>query len=425
MIRSPFFILLALFLALAGPAISQTYLPKTIQFKGDSDHSNEELLAASALKKGMALTSADLNDHTKLLMDSGLFESINYDFNGEDLTFHITPAATLYKPQLENFPFSINKEFEDKLRERMPLYHGKVPLQGNILDGMRSALIDELATKGIQATISIAPSEDLKPGQVPYISFTITSPAVHVGEVQVNGASPELAPKARTLAAKHVGSEFSMTGSPSQLEVELQNFYREQGYLEAAIHAVAGPAMTSDTEGVHIPFNITVDEGPQYHLGKVVIAPGMAVTQDAFDKQSDLHSGDIASLGKLRTNWLYVLRQYHNQGFMKAAIHATPVFDRAQRTVSYTVTADAGPVYTMGTLKIMNGSDDVKSMITAAWPMREGATFNEGAIRSMTATHDVNPPLERFFVHNGLRYNLAYHDEAHTIDVELFLERTH
>jgi len=155
------------------------------------------------------------------------------------------------------------------------------------------------------------------------------------------------------------------------------------------------------------------------------VATGMAVSQDAFDKQSSLHAGEIASLERLRGNWLYVLRQYHNQGYMKAAIHATPAYDRAQRTVSYVVTADSGPVYTMGTLKIMNGSDDVKTMITAAWPMAASATFNEGAIRSMMATKDVNPPLEHFFVNNGLRYNLTYHDDAHTIDVEVSLERKH
>lgn len=425
MTRCHSLLLSILCLTVACPLFSQTYLPKTIQFKGDTEHTTDELLAAAALTKGVALSASDLNDHTKLLMDSGLFESINYDFNGEDLVFHVTPAATLYKPQLENFPFSLTKEIEAKLHGKMPLYHGKLPIQGTLLDGMRSTLTDELATRGIQATVTSVPSDDLKPGQTPYIAFTITNPPIHVGEVQLNGASPELAPKARSIAAKQVGTEFSTVGSPSQLEVDIENFYKEQGYLEAAVHAAAQPAVVSDTEGVHIPFNIVVDEGPQYHLAKVQISAGMALSQDAFDKQSSIHTGDVASLEKLRGDWLYVLRQYHNQGYMKAAIHATPAYEHAQRTVSYTVTADAGPVYTMGTLKIMNGSDDVKAMITSAWPMQAGATFNEGAIRGMTATHDVNPTLEHFFVNNGLRYNLTYHDDVHTIDLEVFVERNH
>jgi len=425
MTRAQFLLMPALVLAVACPVLSQTYLPKTIQFQGDTEHTTEELMAGSALTKGVALSASDLNDHTKLLLDSGLFESINYDFNGQDLVFHMTPAHMLYKPQMENLPFAIDKAFEDKLHEKMPLYHGKLPIQGTLLDGMRSALTDELAAKGIQATVSTTPSDDLKPGQTPYIAFTISSPSIRVGEVQVTGASPELAPKARSLAAKLVGSSFNTVGSTSQLEVDLENFYREQGYLEAAIHATAQPTFTTDDDGVHVPFLITVDEGPQYRLTKVALAPNMAITQDDFDKESSLHAGEIASLEKLRGNWLYLLRQYHNQGYMKAAVHAIPAYDRAQRTVSYAVTADSGPIYSMGTLKIVNGSDDVKTMITSAWPMRPGATFNEGAIRSMTASHDVNPPLEHFFVHNGLRYNLVYHDDVHTIDVELSLERTH
>ena len=138
-----------------------------------------------------------------------------------------------------------------------------------------------------------------------------------------------------------------------------------------------------------------------------------------------LHDGEIASLEKLRGNWLYLLRQYHNQGYMKAAIPALPAYDRAQRNVSYAVTADPGPVYSMGTLKIMNGPNDIKAMITAAWPMQPGTTFNEGAIRGMTATQDGNPSLEHFFLHNDLRYNHTYHTDVHTIDVEVFLERSH
>jgi outer membrane protein assembly factor BamA len=425
MTRSQFLLIPAFLLAVACPVFAQTYLPKTIQFKGDTEHTTDELMAAAGLKKGVALSAADLNDHTKLLMDSGIFDSINYDFNGQDLVFHITPARILYIPQLENFPFPVNKEFEAKLHERQPLYHGKVPLQGALLDAMRSALIDELASKGIQATISTASSEDLKPGQSPYMSFTISSPAIHVGEVQVMGASPELAPKARAIATRLVGSAFSTAGSQSQLEVELGNFYREQGYLEVAVHATAQPTFSTDADGVQIPFNIVIDEGAQYRLAKVELAPSMAVTQNAFDKQADLHAGEIASLEKLRSNWLYLLRQYHNQGYMKAAIHAAPTYDHDRRTVSYAVTADAGPVYSMGALKINTGSDDIRNMITSAWPMQAGVTFNEGAIRGMTATKDVNPILEHFFVNNSLRYTLALHDDVHTVDVEISLERKH
>ena len=41
----------AILLAIASlPATAQKFLPKTIQFKGDPEYSNEELMAAAGLK---------------------------------------------------------------------------------------------------------------------------------------------------------------------------------------------------------------------------------------------------------------------------------------------------------------------------------------------------------------------------------------
>ena len=425
MTRLGSYVLPLIFLGCICSGYAQTFLPKTIQFKGDPEHTNAELLAASGLKTNVPLTAQEMNEHTKLLMDSGLFESINFAFDGQDLTFQIVPVTTLYQPQFENFPFTLDKEIEAKFHELQPLYHGKLPLQGAIRDGMRDALVNELAAKGIQATVSVTPSEEVKPGQTPAMIFSITNPAIRVGEINLDGASSTLAPKARQLAAKNIGTPFSTAGTPSQMEVDLENFYRELGYLEASIHASPLPTPINDDEGVHVPFAISINEGLQYRLGKVTLAADMAVSQDAFDKQSNLHPGEIASLVKLRENWLYVLRQYHNRGYLKAAIRAVPSYDRTQAVVNYLVKAEPGPVYTMGTLKVVNDNEDLRRLLISAWPMSSGATFNEGAILAMTATHDVNPVLEHLFVNNGLRYTLHLHDELRTVDVDLSIERKH
>jgi outer membrane protein assembly factor BamA len=59
-------------------ASAQKFIPKTIQFKGAPEYSEQELLAAAELKKGIVLTAAEMNDHSKLLMDSGVFDGITY-----------------------------------------------------------------------------------------------------------------------------------------------------------------------------------------------------------------------------------------------------------------------------------------------------------------------------------------------------------
>ncbi len=114
------------------PATGQKFLPKTIQFKGDPEYSDDELLKAAGLKRGEVLGSAEMNDHSKLLMDSGVFQGISFKFDGQDLIFQLTPvdAGELFPIRLENLPISAGPDLDARLHQQFPLYHGKVPAEG-------------------------------------------------------------------------------------------------------------------------------------------------------------------------------------------------------------------------------------------------------------------------------------------------------
>ncbi|MGA2673236.1 MAG: POTRA domain-containing protein, partial [Terracidiphilus sp.] len=104
------------------PAPAQKFLPKTIQFKGDPEYTNQELLAAAGLKQGVVLTVAEMKDHFDRLSQTGVFESVVYKFDGVDLVFTLMPAALLYPIRLENLPLIPGKELDAALHERFPLY---------------------------------------------------------------------------------------------------------------------------------------------------------------------------------------------------------------------------------------------------------------------------------------------------------------
>lgn len=406
------------------PLLAQSYKIQTFKFKGVDEYPAADLMAAAHLSKGASMTQEDMNNATKLLVDSGLFANISFRFVGSELTFEITPATDLYPIRLENFPMPLDKALDDQIHTHVPLYHGKVPVQGGLVDTVQKELESQLATKGVQATVAATPVNDLASGKVIAVGFSITSPAVTVGEVKVNGLPPEQTASANTKAASFTGSPYNAIGTVSQIETGITLLCTEQGFLEAATKAYPGPAQIAPS-GISIPFDLTVTEGPKYRLGKILLTPGMAITQEAFDKQSQLHPGDFVNPIKVREEWHYIERQYHNRGMIKASITATPTLDHATTTVSYNVTAVPGPVYSMGILRVDNVTDDLRSQIAAAWPMPAGSTFNEGAIMGMAATHDVHPALERVFAATTMRYTLNTHDDTHTVDVLLRLEKRH
>jgi outer membrane protein insertion porin family len=212
-------------------------------------------------------------------------------------------------------------------------------------------------------------------------------------------------------------------GSPGQIETNLGNYYRDLGYLEAAVHATASNAPIIAPEAVNIPFQVSISPGAQYKLTGIQLAPGLLISQTDFDRHSHIQPGVIATAQFVRDSWDFIESQYHNKGYMKAVVHPSALYDHAQGTVSFVVSIEPGPVYTMGKLIIENGADDLRAAMLAAWKMPAGAVFNQAAAIGYYATQGVNPALERTIASANFIFKLQLNDDTHTVDVTLRLER--
>lgn len=407
-------------LCCALPATSQSFVPKAIQFNGDRDYSSVELAAAAGLTAGESLTNAKLNEGTTQLLGTGLFEDVRYAYNDQLLAFQVIPAAA-YPWRLENFPINLGKDLDDRLRARFPLYRGKVPASGALLNAVSDELQEELAARKINASVAASLYADPGQSKITAISFSITSPDVQVGEIQLGVLSGSMASRVRLVTSKLTGSPYSADNSAKQLEASLTDLYQQQGYLEAKVHATARPEPVVNAKGVHIPFTVAIDEGPQYKLGGVQFASDGIVAQAAFDKlrgqQPSPQPGTIASPEMLRKSCEFITREYHNKGYMHAQTIPTPAFDRMHGTVNFLITAQPGPQYTMGKLRVENVSAETQQMIATALNLPQGAVFNEGAVIGIAA-RNANPDMQQFFATESMYYTLNLHDDSHTVDVD-------
>jgi outer membrane protein assembly factor BamA len=414
---------IAVSLGAAVCAHAQKFQPKTIQFVGAPEYSTQELLDAAGLKPGAVLDYADMNGHSQQLMNTGMFATLAFKFDGQDLVFQLVPATAVYPVRFENFPFPMGKDVDDALHRQLPLYHGQVPAQGGLAESVRAALEQMVKAKGLQATVAATPAFDSTLGTMKGMSYSITSPPVVVGEVVTQGAVIALDPKARDLLAKIPGTSYTMIGTPQMIEALIANYYSEQGYLQATVHATPDPKPVIASDVVHVPFHVTLDPGVAYTLAGIQLAPDMVVTQADFDKISGLHAGDVVNGKRLREDWLFLARQYHDHGYLRAHILPVPAFDATRRTVTYTVTAEPGSQYTLGMLKIDNVTDELRAAILAAWKMPPGSVFNESAISRFFVARGDNPTLGRVFAAANCSYTMNVHDDVHTVDVTLRLEK--
>jgi outer membrane protein insertion porin family len=411
----------------APPASAQKFFPQTIQFKGVPEYSNKELLTAAGLKTGTSIAYSDVKNHSQRLLDTGLFESSTFTFNGVDLVFTLIPAHALYPLRLENLPLTSGKELDAELHKRLPLYRGKVPFEGGVTEEVRQALVEMLAAKGIKATVTATAYTDQKLYEVTAMSYTITAPPVRLGEIHLEGVSTEMQTEVQVLADRNRKTDYNTENSAGNIERTFATLYADEGYANVKVHAERLGNPVAGSEAIDIPFNVTVEEGRRYKLGSIHLPSGELLNQAEINKAAGAVSNKVEKQSvkggvALRTVLLFVAGEYKSKGYMVCVVTPHPQFDETAGIVNYTLEVQPGPVYTMGKLTIENGADDLRAAMLAAWKMPAGAVFNASAIQTYYSSQG-NTALGRTFASANCKYKLTTNIDTHTVDVTLLLEK--
>jgi len=206
-------------------AAAQKFNPKSIQFKGDPEYSDAELLAAAGLKKGVVLDAAEMKDYAQRLQATGMFATLAFKFDGRDLIFELTPNPAVYPIRLANLPLTPGPELDAQLHDIVPLYHGKVPADGGLVEDVRAALQKILAGRGITAKVTATAATSRRSGAGAIVSYQISDLQVQVGKVQITGVSDQYLKLVQDTVKKVAAWPFGTVSSSTNLESEVEALY--------------------------------------------------------------------------------------------------------------------------------------------------------------------------------------------------------
>lgn len=360
--------------ALAVSASAQTLIPKKITFDGTTA-SQAELLAAAGLKPGSALTQPEVQAAAQKLLDTGMFSDIQFRFDGVELHYALKPAEGMAPVTYANFPWWDGPALEAAVERRVPLFHGSLPPESGMQKAVADALTALLKEKGVEATVTAAPAQDLGSGKTLGVQYHVDAPAIEVGAVNFSGASAEWAAPVAGIAKAAEGQTFD-GATEATLRVALEAIYHRQGYLEMQLNGFNHGEPQLAGGKVVVPVSANLVEGAQYKLASLTLAGGVLMTPEDFAKAAKLHAGDVANEDLLRATLAMVAQSYKAHGYLRARIDAAPRFDAANHTVSYAITVVPGPVFTMGELSLVNLSDAQKADVLKYWPLRTGDVYD-------------------------------------------------
>ena len=422
--RILFLFFTALLPILSLPVMAQKFLPKTIQFKGDPEYSDQELLAAAGLKKGVVLTSAEMNEHSKALMGTGVFDTLAFKFDGEDLVFELTPAEQMFPIRLEKLPISSGAELDEEIHRRFPLYHGKVPAVGTLLDGVKSTLEDLLAAQGIRVQVAATPYGVLGSRKVSAMSFSVVSPALRVGAISFVGVSPALQSRVNRVAEIAAKTAFDSNRAEANLEEAVSTFYVDEGYAAVKVHAARAGAVASTPEAIDIPFTISVEEGKTYKLGSFQLLPNLLFNQARFEAEISTQSELLSRESKLQLARSLLLSRFKSKGYLDCTVILHPVFNDAMGIADYVVEIVPGSIYHLGFVKFENVSDELRVRLMRFWQMLPGDPFDDRYVSNflLQAQKD-DSVLQRTLANVKVDYDVLADPVTHDVNCVIRMKR--
>jgi len=346
---------------------------------GSKEYTTEEILQASGLIKGRSVTKDDLSAAARTLVSTGAFSHVSYSYGGRDatgiiVTFTIDDAPAYLPMRFENFVWAKDAELLSYLREKVPLFHGRVTRYAELLDRIDEALDQWLAAHGVHGTTKHRFHAAGETGPIDAVSFEVVDVPMTIRSIAWVDA-PSLDRSDRTeLETLLVGSAYERTAVHAAVEEFVGRVYRRRGRLKARAGAVEPRVTSSEGAPVDIALTITIIEGAAYTVGAVEWKTAL---EEQDRPRLHVRPGAIADDGaQLDADLETARREMVARGYMKATVRSAYRFHEAEKTVDYVIDVQPGALFHMGTVRFEGIPEVASARLTRKWKLKSGDLYD-------------------------------------------------
>jgi outer membrane protein assembly factor BamA len=393
------------------PPASEMQLSR-IEFSGLQSVSLEQAIATSGLKIGQRVDVELLDTVAQRLLDSGLFTNLSYRLRASG-----NQATVIFKVEepkgrggvpvvFDNFIWFTDEELKQAVRREVPSFDGTAPESSSVTGAIARALQQLLQERKIQGQVDYTPSADPAGGNAKHV-FSVKGTQIKICGVRFPGATSVQESELIKHAKPLMGSEYSQEFVSAFADANLIPVYRERGHLRAGFSLPsAKPEADSGAScgkgGVVAAVTLPVNEGLSYLWDKAEWTGNESFTPAELEASLAMKSGAVANGLKIDAGMSAVEKVYGKRGFLTARLVHEPVFDDANRRVTYRFSITEGPQYRMGALTITGVSEAEASRLKEKWKLREGDVYDASYLDEFMKK-ETKELLERAFREGRMR----------------------
>ena len=370
----------------------------------------EAIISASGLPQGPTLAKKDLDDATKRLDATGMFTSVIYRYDpagegkaGYVLTWQIKEASPkltvlLDIPGIDEREFWKETSSTSLLRSHIPGGDAATAYCEHVIEEflLKRSRTEQIASEMVadfterrmiamfhpasRPTVTAIRSlghttAGLDKGEIPMIFRLAHPPKVggirFLGNHLIDGATLE-----RAASPLILGRDYSEYDIRNILELNVRPLYDRKAHLTMKFPTVA-MEQSSGGSGAVVA-SVSIDEGPEWKLGKVEL------TED------ELPTGDRSGAAELRRfepadwgHWGQVIASLQNselalkhRGYLDAMAIPVGSCRSGSETVDLDIEVHKGPLSLFGTLQLIGLSPAERQQAAAQWKLRSGAPLD-------------------------------------------------
>lgn len=359
---------------------ADSFVVKSIRVVGLKRLSKGTVYNYLPVQVGETLASEETASIIRELYDTGFFQSVRLEREGNTLIVYVVERATIGNISVIGNDEIPSDKMKDLLKQ-LGLIKGQV-FQRASLEHLETELKQAYLMRGkynAHVDAKVVPMTENRVG----ITITISEGRVsRIREIEIignhayssNELKAELSLQTSNLFTYFTKKDqYSKTSLDTSLEA-LRSFYLDRGYLKFQVIS-SQVLLSPDKKDVYI--HIHIKEGAQYHFSGYRITGKTILPVEKLDRLVLVKKGEIFSRKKVTETVTAIGNALGDVGYGFPAINAEPSIDEANNTVLVTFVIEPGRHVYVRRIQFHGNTK------TADYVLRSAIRQNEGALLSL------------------------------------------
>jgi outer membrane protein insertion porin family len=398
-----------------------------VKVKGTTRYTAEDVLAASALRIGVAASEDDFRKAAKELTDSGAFRDVAYSYSyssaGTKLDLQLTDSQPFLPVRFDDFVWFTDDQLRQKAHERVPLFKGELPISGRLPEQVSDVLQALLVESNVPGHVDYLRNSGSN-GKIESINYSVSDLLIRVRKIQFTGAGPSELPLLEAAARRLPDPEYSRNRINLFAEHQLLPVYHARGYLKASfsqpqpkvVRQGGGDPGDDSRNLTVVDVTLGVDPGPQYKLVRIEWSGNQEFATEKLQGFIHAHPGSPANAVQLAADLEEVRNLYGSHGYLNATINIEPQLDDAAATAIYHLAVREGYVYHMGELEFRGIDNILAAKLRTLWKLRPGEVYDSNYLRQFLTEGNKLLPTNFDW---GIETHVTPNSHDQTVDVEI------